>query len=247
MDHPASFWQAILEQPSDDAPRLRYADWLDDRCDPLGEFIRAQCRLARLPAKDSRTLELETRQRELLAEFEQGWVGAVGSLVNWWVFRRGFVEEIGLTATNFVKSGQRLFELAPIQEVHLYHVHTNLEPLISAPFLAKTEYLDLSSNPVRDQGAKLLACSAHLSRVRGLNLTSSGISDAGLEALARSPHLTGLRELYLCDNHISDAGVRVLTSSPLARRLTTLYLRFNSIGTDGANLLHDCFEQRVHL
>lgn len=41
-DHDA-FLEAICERPEDDFPRLQYADWLDERGDPRGEFIRVQC------------------------------------------------------------------------------------------------------------------------------------------------------------------------------------------------------------
>ncbi len=37
--------RSILENPADDAPRLVYADWLDDHGEPVrAEFIRVQCR-----------------------------------------------------------------------------------------------------------------------------------------------------------------------------------------------------------
>ena len=36
------FVAAICAEPDDDLPRLIYADWLDDRGDPRGEFIRLQ-------------------------------------------------------------------------------------------------------------------------------------------------------------------------------------------------------------
>jgi uncharacterized protein (TIGR02996 family) len=40
----------ILAAPADDAPRLVYADWVDENGEPeLAEFIRVQCELARLP------------------------------------------------------------------------------------------------------------------------------------------------------------------------------------------------------
>lgn len=42
----AAFLQVILETPDDMAPRLMYADWLEERNDPRGEFIRVQCGLA---------------------------------------------------------------------------------------------------------------------------------------------------------------------------------------------------------
>jgi uncharacterized protein (TIGR02996 family) len=43
-EHPG-FLQAVIEAPDDDAPRLIYADWLEDHGDPeRAEFIRLQCR-----------------------------------------------------------------------------------------------------------------------------------------------------------------------------------------------------------
>ena len=38
-----SFLRAVIESPDDDAPRLIYADWLDDHGDPeRADFIRVQ-------------------------------------------------------------------------------------------------------------------------------------------------------------------------------------------------------------
>lgn len=51
MSH-AAFLADIIEHPTDDTPRLIYADWLEDTCYPAqparAEFIRVQCELARL-------------------------------------------------------------------------------------------------------------------------------------------------------------------------------------------------------
>src|SRR4051794_12921603 len=67
---------AICDQPEDDAPRLVYADWLeehgqaDDRA--RAELIRVQCAAARLPPQDEdidmaeRRTRLELRADELL-------------------------------------------------------------------------------------------------------------------------------------------------------------------------------------
>src|SRR5262245_10482866 len=44
-----AFVQAVLETPDDEGIRLIFADWLEERGDPYGEFIRTQCELARLP------------------------------------------------------------------------------------------------------------------------------------------------------------------------------------------------------
>ena len=52
LAHDEGFLEAIRAAPDDDVPRLVYADWLEERGEPLGEFIRVQCALARLPADD---------------------------------------------------------------------------------------------------------------------------------------------------------------------------------------------------
>ncbi len=43
--------RAVVESPNDDTIRLIAADWLDERGDPLGEFIRVQLRMAEMRAK----------------------------------------------------------------------------------------------------------------------------------------------------------------------------------------------------
>jgi uncharacterized protein (TIGR02996 family) len=39
--------RAVLANPADDAPRLIYADWLDERGDPRGEYLRVDWEAAR--------------------------------------------------------------------------------------------------------------------------------------------------------------------------------------------------------
>ena len=41
-----AFLAAICDEPADDAIRLAFADWLEERGDPRGEFIRVQVELA---------------------------------------------------------------------------------------------------------------------------------------------------------------------------------------------------------
>lgn len=57
----------ILERPEDDAPRLIYADWLEDNGHPKrAQFIRSQIQLYRL--------------KEAMARYEERWVRAVARL-----------------------------------------------------------------------------------------------------------------------------------------------------------------------
>ena len=46
----AAFVAAVRARPGDRLPRLVFADWLDDRGDPLGGYIRAECDAADAPA-----------------------------------------------------------------------------------------------------------------------------------------------------------------------------------------------------
>jgi uncharacterized protein (TIGR02996 family) len=58
--------RAICENPDDDAPRLVYADWLDEHGDPRqAEFIRVQIELARGPAAAQRFDTLKKREDDL--------------------------------------------------------------------------------------------------------------------------------------------------------------------------------------
>jgi uncharacterized protein (TIGR02996 family) len=56
---------AIKESPADDAPRLVYADWLEEHGEPRGEFLRLQCAPARLERGDPARAPLAERERQL--------------------------------------------------------------------------------------------------------------------------------------------------------------------------------------
>jgi uncharacterized protein (TIGR02996 family) len=66
--------QAILENPDDDAPRLVYADWLDEHGDAdRAEFIRVQCELARGASTPRRSEVLTDRARQLQSAHGSRW------------------------------------------------------------------------------------------------------------------------------------------------------------------------------
>lgn len=237
MTYPDALWSAILDHPHDDEPRLQLAHWLDERDHPRGEFIRLQCQLERLPLANPQRFELEAREHELLADYEREWLGGLDSLVQWAVFHRGFPSEISTSTDVFLRHGDAMMNLAPIQMVHLSGARDKIADLIACAALRRVSFLDLSNNHLRDQGVRLLAESPNIGNLEGLNLSSVGVGDVGARALAASPHLVGLRELYLCDNRITRAGVRALAESPLVQQLEVLSLRFNECAP-GLEMLH---------
>src|SRR5262245_2431631 len=88
--HSGAFLDAILDNPEDDAPRLIYADWLDEQGDSArAEFIRLQCALARSPSNDRRRPGWREREEALLAEHGSVWLGSLGGLFYLHSFHRG--------------------------------------------------------------------------------------------------------------------------------------------------------------
>lgn len=72
-DTDADFLRAILAVPDDDAPRLIYADWLDENGQPeRAEFIRVQCRIA----------EIEHRRTELFND-DVDWIACTVGSASW--------------------------------------------------------------------------------------------------------------------------------------------------------------------
>ncbi len=121
MTHHDAFLQAILEAPDDDTPRLVYADWLTDQDDPRGEFIRVQCRLARMDAADPGRPVLEARERELLARHQDEWLGPLCPLLSRGTFRRGFLDVVAVPARVYLE------QAAIIWPATVRHVEIDLQ------------------------------------------------------------------------------------------------------------------------
>src|SRR5215213_6729162 len=108
--------QAILAAPDDDAPRLVFADWLDEHGEPdRAEFIRVQVELARLPFYEPRHADLNRRAEILLAPWRRKW--RLPHLAAHQAFRRGFVERITLNAELFISRAAELFGQCPLRRI----------------------------------------------------------------------------------------------------------------------------------
>ena len=107
---------AIRAAPKDDAPRLIYADWLDENGRPgRAEFIRVQCALAR-----KKSPSLRQRETELLAAHYATFAHPLvcpGLLVR---FHRGFAVGFGHSGF-FVRT--RFEDGQPINDLLRFHPH----------------------------------------------------------------------------------------------------------------------------
>src|SRR5947209_10059060 len=147
MTHEEAFLQAILEQPDDDAPRLVYADWLEEHGESeRAAFIRLHIELAGMDPDDSRRDEVRRKLGPMLHGQQVAWRARLGRGVDGLRLARGFAEGVRLTATHWLRRGRRLLEAAPIREVQLSEAGPQVEALAAAATLARLTALDLSHN-----------------------------------------------------------------------------------------------------
>jgi uncharacterized protein (TIGR02996 family) len=73
-----AFIRAVFLNPEDLITRLVYADWLDERGDPRGEYLRVQATLVSLTVDDGRAADLLRRRQELRSLLPKDWLDRIG-------------------------------------------------------------------------------------------------------------------------------------------------------------------------
>jgi uncharacterized protein (TIGR02996 family) len=220
--------QAIRDNPDDQAHRLVYADWLDERPDNesrlRAEFIRVQCALARVAeplaswddwaATAARVTDLRRREQELLRDHADAWSREVRPLVVECEFRRGFVEVVTMPPEQFLDVAERLFRLTPLRVVRF------------------------KSGGVGAHVFGRVFSSPHLERLSGLDFSRYPLIPHALVALLASRHTTGITRLVLSGCHLTAASARLIAAAPLLGQLTYLDLRRNNnLGREGMEAL----------
>lgn len=229
------FLTRIREVLDDDGPRLIYADWLDEQGDPLGDFIRVQVALARMPVADRRRPGLQRVESDLLDRYGEWWAAPFDGLATGPVFRRGFVDEVKVTARQFLARAEDLFAVWPIRRLHLLDLGGRLDSALAVPLLARLVGLTIFAQHLGEPLARALAASSHLAGLTELRLGRNRIGDAGAERMAGSPHLARLEVLDLSENELGVAAVGLLTT----RGVRDLDLGGNELGDAGAGRLAD--------
>src|SRR5207302_2503679 len=99
------------------------------------------------------------REHALLAAHSEAWATALPP----WArkkaptFRRGLIDEVAVSAGDFVRHGAALWRVAPVQRAALRNAAQRLANLARCPHLARLSHLDLSTNNLREDGLKALA------------------------------------------------------------------------------------------
>jgi uncharacterized protein (TIGR02996 family) len=195
-----AFLADIAEHPDDDAPRLIYADWLDEHGEPAqAAFIRAQIELARTDPNtdehDRIALREYARWDALVAELGPVAAGA-GLLMS--DYRRGFpATPIHLLVSTFRDQSPRWWPRLPVRGVSIDLAPWNVDELVRVPYLARLRELVLDGADPHGMVIPRLARCPYLTGLRVLDLSQFELGVEAAEALAASDAFGGLEELRL--------------------------------------------------
>jgi uncharacterized protein (TIGR02996 family) len=209
---------AILDAPDEDAPRLVYADFLQEAGEEdRAAFIRDQIELAKTPTWEP--FAVRWRRRTIGEQAGDRWRSTLPWAEYWspqHPFRRGLGYSVkALQLWQFLEASDQLFASAPIGELHL-------------PSGSMQEYQEFAHRP-------------WLPRVQSVRFWGMASPNFPVLALAGSPLATGLRSIFF--EKASGPGmsflVESLFQSPIGRRLKELSFRVG----DGSQLdLVEAFE-----
>jgi uncharacterized protein (TIGR02996 family) len=219
LDQQRAFLRSIQETPEDDAPRLIYADWLDEHDADRADFIRTQCRLEATPRNAPHWRELRTREAELLKRHKSQWLGPWDSRSNEATFRRGFLDTFRIGSNFGVGLSSLASALSPYHDLtrtFVFHSTKLAEGLVTLlgealPCLRRLECESCFRGNVLIEGMANWPASVRLSE---LVLRRSEVGAVGLEDLGRAPWLGSLRSLDLRDNLFSSDALTSLLLRP---------------------------------
>ncbi|MCI0457352.1 MAG: TIGR02996 domain-containing protein [Gemmataceae bacterium] len=239
MSDEKALLDAIWEAPHDNAPRLVYADWLEEHGDPSStaraELIRVQCELARLPGDAPQYDALEARAADILAKWEKGWWKEMPRGCGKGSFSRGFpVPELGrFKLAGLVELGEARLRAAPLWRYH-YGVHgRDLKVLLPWPWLHRLELFALRPPLPRSWASQLAEC-PRLVNVSRLALIDCRARPDEVKLLLDAWAGRSLSELTV---NLDDQGVGVLVNHPTAAGLRSLDLGAGRLGSDAISAL----------
>jgi uncharacterized protein (TIGR02996 family) len=246
-----ALYRAVIENPADDAPRLVFADWLEEHGEAQrAEFIRLQIGMAKLAMHDPRWQPLVARAEKLARGKKRLWQQNLPQMrgVIWEGFSRGFPSTVRFSnLLVFQDHIGAVVAAAPVTHVSFtpHSVAVSLEALAISPHLAGITELELSYLAISDDILTPLLDARHLGRLRSLALSDNRLTNVGIIGLCRCQAFPSLRHLSLIRNVIGPEVVDELIGSPWMRTLDELWIDAERLGRRGAAKLKKAFGQRV--
>ena len=249
MSEEDAFLRMIRSEPDDDTPRLVFADWLEEHGQSdRAEFIRLQCEAERLRASGAGWEQARipgARAQKLLARHSPQWLGRFQGCRR--AFKRGFLDQICITAKSLVAHAEEVFRLGPITNIELLGTANYVAGVAAIPHLTDVKQLHLQANQLTGIHIRTLVGSSYVCELECLYLERNNIANEGVIAIAESPHLSSLTTLRIDHNDVGDEGLLALAESRYLPRLRGIYLSGNEVDLRrrGARALVDRFGEGV--
>jgi uncharacterized protein (TIGR02996 family) len=252
--------QNVIAHPDEDAPRLVFADWLDEHGEAdRAAFIRLQVarhlRFTADPfdafkmgfvrwryAKDGLRAGLDAYHAALAAEdalqkpHRAEWRKEVPSRIAHMTFHRGFISQCEIRVSGFVTAPASLWRRSPVRSLDFRVGRGGLGLLPDVPELDRLVAVEFRATELGDAEVGRLVVSPHLAGLRQLGLPLNGIAATALRRLAEAGP-RGLTVLNLNGNWFGVAGLHALAEAPFLGTLTALGLNRNGLGDEGAAIL----------
>ncbi len=235
---------AIRAHPLDDAPRLVYADWLDEQGEESNaaraEFIRLQCEMELLLADDPRYLALEQREKALLDAWRKEWLAPLPKRYRKAEFWRGFpVLTLKSTSVHqLVKLTDNDLQCAALWR-YPYGTGETLDTLLGWPLLHRLTMFALSDPGLPDGWVKKIAECDELRNVTELAFTNCPMSATDLKRILDAWIGRRLTALWVNACSVGDAGIRLIAKHPATAGLRLLRAHSAKITSRGVKAVAD--------
>jgi uncharacterized protein (TIGR02996 family) len=205
--------QAVVAEPDSELARQVFADALQARNDPRGEFVVLELALAG-PLSIRKRDVMQKRRDELYQEHAAEWFPTQLAFRT----RGGFITAVTGSVDKLLAE-PATFTSQPIIEVTV----TSGDPakLVKAPWLRRVRRLVLRGE-LGTKGFSTIVSAPSTQQLTELNVTACGLEPASLGAL--KSFLPQCRTLVLTANPIKVAGLDTLIAWPHLAQLETLYL-----------------------
>jgi uncharacterized protein (TIGR02996 family) len=236
--------RAVVDNPAENAPRLIYADWLDEHGEAdRAEFIRGQIRLSEMDPWDDGFAPLESRCRQLERAHPE-WLAGLEEFVSRSErfcgqreepFERGFLTRIKQTPAQFAKNGP-LFEAHPITRVEfrlrVWSQARGWEPQTDPtwfdhPALAHLMGVDFAGLDGETRLPEVLKCLERVPPLDHFGLIGGGRDGSDMRAALAAPAVGGVRSLAIMGTGLTRETESALVSAawPNLRRLTRVWIQ----------------------
>ncbi len=243
MNDTDAFLRKIRENPDDDAPRLVFADYLDEQAQSSsGKDAKEQVKWAAL----IRAQIAEERETVADVSLWNKWAGVDHSddckaakqilpkgcrnLTQDWA-TRGFYDALEVNLTKLVQQSRVLLEsTAPVRSFTLNFNDQHWEKIAENPVLGLIRELDLSNNDfINEEDFRAICNDSQLRQLTELDITTweNEDSDHYLETLKECENFPNLRRLYITFDEPIDC--RELLQSPVCEKLEVFNIDNESI------------------